>query len=283
MTTLRTLTAIRYVVPLREGGSLPAVVEVSDGNSTELVVVKFKGAGQGAKALIAELVVGLMARHLELPVPELALVRMDSSFGRTERDPEIQDILKGSVGLNVGMLYLDGAFNYNPVSNSDFISSRLAADIVWLDAFTTNIDRTARNPNLMIHDRRPWLIDHGAALFFHHDWPSVNDQKSIQPFAQIADHVLLSRAGDIAEADTRLSERLSSDAIRSIVGSVPEELLMHAPEGTSPAFANARANREAYVSYLTSRLNGERHFVIEAVKAQVARRNELPRMPSYRR
>ncbi len=281
---MRTLTATRYAVPLREGGSLPAVVEGSDGDKgIELFVTKFKGAGQGAKALVAEVIVGEIARLLELPVPELALLDLGEGFGRTERDPEIQDILKASVGLNVGMKYLDGAFNFNPLSCAEFVSPELAADIVWLDGFTTNIDRTIRNPNLMVHERKLWLIDHGAALYFHHDWSSVNSEKAQTPFAMIKQHVLLPLAGDILAADSRLSKRLDVDAIRDVVASIPDELLMHAPEGTTPPFPSAEENRQAYVAYFAARLTGSRQFVSEAAQAQAAVTSKNSETLQYRR
>src|SRR5919204_1503955 len=158
------VTATRYVQPLREGGSLPAVVDTEDG----LYVVKFRGAGQGPKALVAELIVGLLAERLDRPVPQLALVHLPAAFGGSEPDPEIQDLLRGSHGLNVGLRYLDGAFNFDPAAAGDVITSGFAARVVWLDALVTNPDRTHRNPNLLVWDRRPWLIDHGAALYVHH-------------------------------------------------------------------------------------------------------------------
>src|SRR5437773_11403859 len=163
---LATLAALRYVQPLREGGSLPAIVDTDDG----LFVVKFRGAGQGPRALVAELIAGLLARELGLPVPDLALVDVDAVFGRTEPDPEIQDLLRASHGINVGMRYLDSAFNYDGLAACEFIDDAFAADVVWFDALLTNPDRTHRNPNLMICNRKAYLIDHGAALYAHHDW-----------------------------------------------------------------------------------------------------------------
>ena len=167
--------ASRYVQPLREGGSLPAVVDTEEGG---LFVVKFRGAGQGAKVLVAELIVGLLAQSLGLPVPELALVDVSDRFGRSEPDPEIQELLRRSHGTNVGLRYLEGAFNFDQSAAGDLISPELAARIVWLDAYTTNPDRTAHNPNLLVCQRRPWLIDHGAALYAHHDWASVDDART---------------------------------------------------------------------------------------------------------
>ena len=160
------VTATRYVQPLREGGSLPAVVDTDDG----LYVVKFRGAGQGPKALVAELLVGLIARLLGLPVPPLALVDLPAPFGRSEPDPEIQDLLRASHGVNVGLRYLDGAFNFDCTAAADLVTAEFASRLVWLDALVTNPDRTHRNPNLLAWQRRLWLIDHGAALYAHHDW-----------------------------------------------------------------------------------------------------------------
>jgi hypothetical protein len=276
---LHTYTATRYIVPLREGGSLPAVLDTEEGGH---YVAKFRGAGQGSKALIAEIIVGLIGISLGLPVPELALIHLDESFGRTERDPEIQDILKGSRGMNVGLRYLAGAFNYDPVAVTE-IDPDLAAETVWLDAFTTNIDRTPRNPNILFRDGRLWLIDHGAALYFHHDWGGVTDERIDTPFAPIRDHVLLPFAGDIGAADARLSQRLNDDLLRHIIEAIPDELLMDAPSGTRPSFASAEENREAYYNYLHRRLRGPRSFVEEAIRARQMRRSEKARPQSYRR
>lgn len=265
---LKIYPATRYVVPLREGGSLPAVVDTEDGG---LFVVKFRGAGQGAKALLAEILVAGLGRTLGLPVPEVALVELDDSFGRTERDPEIQDILRGSRGTNFGMRYLEGAFNYDPAS--DEVEAELAADIVWLDAFVTNVDRTANNPNLMWSGDRVWLIDHGASLYFHHNWPTVDDASARNVFTNVKDHVLLGMASDLTEADERLSARLTDDILAAIVNRLPESLLMDAPEGQAPAFATAEENREAYRLYLSARLKAPRPFLETAVQAREERRS----------
>lgn len=278
--TLPTHTAVRYVVPLREGGSLPAVLETEHG---ALFVAKFRGAGQGAKALLAELIVGLLARHLGLPVPDLAVLHLDASFGRTERDPEIQDILKGSRGLNVGLRYLDGAFNYDPLAAPAFVSPEFAADLVWLDAFVTNIDRTPRNPNLLLWQRQVWLIDHGAALYFHHNWEAVDAERAKAPFPPIQNHVLLPLAGNLEEADVRMTSRLDADVIRHLLALLPDELLMDTPEGRTPAFPNAEANRAAYLGYLTTRLQAPRAFLQEALHAQEALRGKAPQPLPYRR
>src|SRR5690606_7202920 len=198
------VTAKRYVQPLREGGSLPAVVDTEDG----LYVVKFRGAGQGPKALVAELIVAGIARALELPVPDIALVDVPPPFGRSEPDPEIQDLLRASHGTNFGIRYLDGAFNFELGAAGHLVSPELATRIVWLDALTTNPDRTHRNPNLLVWQGTPWLIDHGAALYAHHDWSRVDEARTRAPFPLIADHVLLTTAEDPRTVDSDLAEQL---------------------------------------------------------------------------
>lgn len=280
MPELPTPAAARYALPLREGGSLPAIVETDGG---DLFVVKFRGAGQGARALVAELIVGRIAQRLGLPVPELALVHLDEGFGRTEPDPEIQDILRGSRGPNVGLRYLDGAFTYDPVAVADLVPPERAAEIVWLDALATNIDRTARNPNLLVWEDDLWLIDHGAALYFHHDWPSVDDAKARLPFAPIRDHVLLPRATSLDAADERLAPLLSEEALRSFLAEVPDALLMDAPEGRTPPFDSPGANRRAYLDYFRTRLAGPRAFAAEAERARRAVQSEAPEPLRYRR
>ncbi len=264
---LPTYNATRYVVPLKEGSSLPAILDTEDAG---LFVAKFRGAGQGARALLAEFIVGLLAQHVGLPVPDIALIYLDAAFGRTEADPEIQDILKGSRGLNVGLRYLEGAFTFDPVAVASFITPEQAADVVWFDAYTTNIDRTPRNPNLMFWDRRLWLIDHGAALYFHHDWESVDEARAQTPFSLVKDHVLLPLAGDLEAADARMRQRLDDDVLRRTLALTPEELLMDAPQGQQPPFASAEANREAYFNYLSQRLHGPRAFVEEAIRAKAS-------------
>jgi hypothetical protein len=248
---------------------------VVDTEKGGLFVVKFRGAGQGAKVLVAELIVGGLALHLGLPTPELALVEISSRFGRTEPDPEIQELLRRSHGTNVGLRYLQGAFNFDPSAAGDLISPELAASIVWLDALTTNPDRTHRNPNLMICDRGPWLIDHGAALYAHHDWSSVDEARTRTPFALIRSHVLLAGAGDLAEADAALASQLSRDAIHEIVSTVPDELLMDEEAGTGD-FSSADAARDRYERYLVERLAARAVWVAEAASAQEQLRLEPP-------
>src|SRR5450759_4580049 len=271
--------ASRYVQPLREGGSLPAVVDTEDGG---LYVVKFRGAGQGAKVLIAELIVGGLALALGLPTPDLALVDISTRFGRSEPDPEIQELLRRSHGTNVGLRYLEGAFNFDPSAAGELVSPELAAQTVWLDALTTNPDRTHRNPNLMIWQRRPWLIDHGAALYAHHDWSSVDDARTRSPFQLIRSHVLLAVAGDLAAPDGASADRLSADAIAEVVATVPDDLLMD-PVAGSGDFPSAEAARARYRQYLTGRLAARSIWLAEATAAQEQLRIEAPQHLEARR
>ncbi len=275
---LATHHATRYLTPLREGGSMPAVLATEDG---DLFVTKFRGAGQGAKALVAEIIVGELARHVGLPVPELALIEVNASFGRTERDPEIQDILRGSQGVNVGMRYLDGALNFDIAA--DTVDPALAARVVWLDALTCNLDRTARNTNLMIHNDALWLIDHGAALYFHHDWSRVDEKTARSPFAPITDHVLLPVAGDLAATDAALAEMVGDDDLSRILDAVPDTLLMDAPTGVAAPFASAYDNRQAYQRYFHERLTAPRAFVDKAIEAQKAVGQQPHKPLGYRR
>ena len=254
------LAGSRYVVPLREGGSLPAVVDTDDDGS---FVVKFRGAGQGPKALIAEALAALVAVALDLPVPRPAIVDLADGFGRGEPDPEIQDVLRGSVGANFGLEYLPGALAFDPAVDGALVPPDLAARIVWLDALVTNVDRTARNTNMLVSNNRVWLIDHGAALFVHHRWAGWQ-QRIQSPFPQIADHVLLPLAGDLAAADAELRPRLTAALIDGIVGQVPAEWL-----GPEDEFVDADAQRAAYRTYLVERLHGPRAWLAEAQAAQL--------------
>jgi len=263
----------RYVVPLREGGSLPAVVDTDADGS---FVVKFRGAGQGPKALVAEALVALIGRALGLPVPRPAIVDLEDGFGRGEPDPEIQDILRGSVGANFGLEFLHAALAFDPAVDAALVSPELGAEIVWLDAFVTNVDRTPRNTNLLVCGQQVWLIDHGAALFFHHRW-SGWQQRIHSPFTQIAEHVLLSRAGDLEAADARLRARLDSAQLARIVDSVPEEWL-----GEEAEFASADEIRAAYCTYLAERLNGPRPWLAEALAAQERGPTRLQRRMTHR-
>ena len=252
MTAPRSVTATRYVTPLREGGSMPGLVEADDDG---LYVLKFRGAGQGPKALAAELVAGEVARALGLPVPELVFAELDPALGAAEPDPEIQDLIAASGGRNVGMDFLPGALTYNPAAGPA-PDPDLAAEIVWLDAFTTNVDRSPQNPNLLLWHDRIWLIDHGAALYLQHAW-EVPVESALRPFPSIRNHVLLPCAGDIPAADARLAPRLDDGTVERIAALVPDEWF--APQ-----------DRGAYVAYLTRRLAGPRGFAAEAEEARRA-------------
>jgi len=276
--SLPTFAATRYLLPLREGGSLPAVVDTQDGGR---FVVKFRGAGQGAKALVAEVIVARLAVALELSVPELALVEIGAEFGRAEPDPEIQDILTASRGLNLGMRYLEGALNYDTQAAGGLVETRMAEDLVWLDALTTNPDRSAKNPNLMVSDGRVWAIDHGAALYAHHAWAKVDELRTRSPFAAIASHVLLGQAKDLRAADQRNRERLGEAVLRDALAKIPSAWLMDDVGGLE--FASAELARERYLSYLLMRLEEPRSFVDEAVRAQAKLANTPPQRLSSRR
>ena len=276
--TLATHIATRYVQPLREGGSLPAVVDTRDGG---MFVVKFRGAGQGVKALVAEIIVGLLAKEAELPTPEIALIDIPDSFGRSEPDPEIQDLLRASHGINFGARYLDGAFNFDGNAASELISPELAAKIVWFDAFVSNPDRTHRNPNLMVCGRKPFLIDHGAALYAQHDWPSVDETRTRAPFPLIRDHVLLAMSGDIREADSELASRMSDEVIENVMNAVPDDLLE--TEALRADFRTSQEARERYRDYLATRVRTPRAFVEEIIAArEIADRTPLLRVHSRR-
>ena len=255
---MRTIAATRYVTPLREGGSLPAIVE---GDDDGLYVLKFRGAGQGAKALVAELVAGELARALGLPVPEIVLVDLDAELARTEPDPEIQHLIRASDGLNLTLDYLPGSITFDPVVEKP--DADLASEIVWFDAFVSNVDRTARNTNLLVWHRRLWLIDHGAALYFHHDWDGYL-ARATDPFARIRDHVLLPFASALRDADARLGARLSRMVIERILQQVPDAWL-----GADAPFANPAAHRAAYADYLCRRLEAPHAFLEEALRARV--------------
>jgi hypothetical protein len=249
---LRTVTATRYVTPLREGGSLPAIVE---GDDDGLYVLKFRGAGQGAKALVAEVIAGELARALGLRVPEIVLTELDADMARTEPDPEIQELIRASAGLNVALDYLPGSVMFDPVVEKP--APDLASSIVWFDAYVTNIDRTPKNVNLLTWHRNLWLIDHGAALYFHHA-DGGYAQRVGDRFPMVKQHVLLPFASGIAGADKRLAPALTPGAIRDIVEAVPE------------AWLAGGLARDAYADYLTRRLAGPRPFVEEAIRAHDA-------------
>lgn len=277
MIQLPQLCARRYLQPLREGGSLPAVVETEDG----LYVAKFRGAGHGPLALIAELVVGLLAKELRMRIPEMALIDVPPGFGSDQPDPEIRELLEASQGTNIGLRYLDGAFNFDPNAAGDLVSPREAAKIVWLDAFVSNPDRTVRNPNLMVWNRRLWLIDHGSALYAHHAWSRVDQVRTRGAFPLIRDHILLCDAEDLETTDARLSGTLTPHRLSEILAAVPQVLLMDPL--TRGGFSSAGGARARYVRYLAERLETPRAWVEEAVRAQRARRVAPKRRLDVRR
>jgi len=254
---MRTVNAARYVTPLREGGSLPAIIEADDDG---MYVLKFRGAGQGTKALIAELISGELARAAGLLVPELVFVNLDPEIAKTEPDPEIQDLIRASGGLNLGLDYLPGSVMFDAVAEKP--DADLASRIVWFDAYVTNVDRTPRNANMLMWHRKLWLIDHGASLYFHHAWTDM-DQRSKDPFTLIKHHILLPFASAIEDADKTMTAAIDEKVIRRIVHLVPDEWM----EGDSPFSTNAE-NRQAYVDYLTRRLDEPRNFVEEAMRAR---------------
>jgi hypothetical protein len=258
MASIRTVTATRYVTPLRQGGSLPAIVEADDDG---LYVVKFRGAAQGVRSLVAELIAGEIARALELLVPELVYVELDPVLARSEPDPEIQELIVKSAGLNVGLDYLPGAIGYHPLTSPP--DADIASAVVWLDAYVTNVDRTVRNPNLLLWHQRIWLIDHGAALYFHYSWDGSPD-RARDPFPQISRHVLLPYASDVGAADADAVARLRPDVLRAIVDLVPDGWL------DEPRFATPAEHRDAYVRYLTERLVGPRPFLETIEQARAA-------------
>jgi hypothetical protein len=255
---LRTLTVTRYVTPLREGGSLPAIVEANDDG---LYVLKFRGAGQGAKALIAELVAGELGRALGLPVPEIVLMELDPVLGRSEPDYEIRSLIKASAGLNLALDYLPGALAFNPL-DAGKLDPLLTSSIVWFDAYVTNVDRTPRNTNMLFWHRRLMLIDHGSSLYFHH---SSGDflSRSRSPFSPIKEHVLLAAASALEEADVLLKGLLTPEVIQQTISMIPAGWL-----NSDPFFANRDALREAYQAYLLDRLAASRYFVEEALHAR---------------
>ena len=260
---IRTVTATRYITPLREGGSLPAIVEADDDG---LYVLKFVGAGQGPRALIAELVAGEIGRALGLAVPEIVFAHVDAELARTEPDPEIQDLirastdlLKGSAGLNLALDYLPGSVTFDPLMLK--VAPELASRIVWFDAFVTNLDRTPRNTNLLVWHGKLWLIDHGAALYFHHDWRDYVD-RAASPFALIKDHVLLPFASELERVDAAMAATLTPQTLADIVGLIPDAWLMD-----EPSFTTKAEHRTAYLNYLQRRLDAPRAFATEAARA----------------
>ncbi|MEJ5995488.1 HipA family kinase [Pedobacter sp. Du54] len=253
---LRTVNVIRYVTPLREGGSMPAIAEADDGF---LYVLKFRGAGQGQKALISEVIGGELARIAGLNVPELVFAQLDEAFGRTEPDEEIQDLLKASVGLNLALHYLSEAITYDPTVVK--IAAHLASKIVWLDCLLTNMDRTARNTNMLFWHKELWLIDHGASLYFHHSWQNWEEQ-AVRPFLLVKDHVLLPQASELDAADAELRQLFSPQVIDAVLAAVPDKWL------NEDIFPNSSAQRDAYAKFLNTRIANSSTFVKEAQNAR---------------
>ena len=256
MRLLETVRVTRYVTPLREGGSLPAIVEADDDG---LYVLKFRGAGQGPLALVAELITGELARALGLPVPRLVLMELDGDMARTEPDPEISDLIRASAGLNLGLDFLPGSVMFDPtVTRPD---ADIASQIVWLDAFVSNVDRTARNTNLLLWHKRLWLIDHGASLYFHHSptWTADIAARARDPFAMIKEHVLLRFAGAAAlrQADELLSARVTPALLEDIVGMIPDAWLI-----------DLTTQRQDYARYLQARIAAPRAFAEEALRGR---------------
>ncbi len=253
---IRSVDVTRYITPLREGGSLPAIVEADD---DFLYVLKFRGAGQGVKSLIAELIGGEIARALGFKIPEIVFANVDPAFGRTEPDEEIQDLLKSSEGLNLALHYLSGAISFDPVVEK--VDALLASQIVWLDCFLTNVDRTARNTNMLMWHKELWLIDHGACLYFHHSWTNWKEA-AIKPFVQVKDHVLLPWASELKQVNESFSFILAPEKIQSIITAVPEEWL------TTDTEPDAKENRKVYEQFLTTRLQNSITFLNEAENAR---------------
>lgn len=248
---LRTVKATRYVTPLREGGSLPAIIEADDDG---LYVLKFRGAGQGAKALVAELLAGEIGRVLGLRVPEIVFVKLDATLARTEPDPEIQDLIRASDGLNLALDYLPGSIMFDALIEKP--SANSASKTVWFDALTANVDRTPRNANMLWWHQDLWLIDHGAAFFYHHNWDNFSGN-SRNPFKQIKDHILLPFAAEIEKADAELNAKLTPEILREIVALIPDEWL-----------ENPNEQRKIYLEFLNERLAAPREFVKEAYNAR---------------
>ena len=251
------MVATRYVTPLREGGSLPAIVEADDDG---MYVLKFRGAGQGPKALIAELVAGEIARAAGLPVPEIVFVELDTELARTEPDPEIQTLIRASAGLNLALDYLPGAVTFDPIAEKP--DSELASSIVWFDAYVSNVDRTPRNSNILVWHRRLWLIDHGAALYFHHAWNNPLE-RSHDPFPHIKDHVLLPLAASLQEIQAKMLRRITQEVIESTVKLIPDSWL----DGDS-SLDGSHQQRHLYTEYLVRRLEPPHTFLEEAIRAR---------------
>ncbi|HKO56727.1 MAG TPA: HipA family kinase [Thermoanaerobaculia bacterium] len=259
---MRTIQATEYVTPLREGGSLPAIVAGDDDGT---YVLKFRGAGQGVRALIAELVSGELGRTLGLPVPEIVFAELDPRMAKTEPDPEIQDLLRRSEGLNLALDYLPGSITFDPlVARPMEGKERLASAIVWFDALVGNVDRTAKNTNLLVWHRNLWMIDHGATLIFHHAWDGYLE-RARAPYRQLGEHVLLPWATEVAAVDEELAAKLTEAAIADVLALIPDEWL-----GDEPRFAASGDHRQAYKDYLLRRLEAPRNWVEDAAGARAS-------------
>ena len=254
---IRTVNVTQYLQPLREGGSLPAIVKADDGF---LYVLKFRGAGQGKKALISEFIGGELARAMNLKVPELVFMNLDDSFSKTEPDEEIQDLLKFSVGLNLGLHFLSNAITYDPLVSD--VDSLTASKVVLLDSLISNIDRTAKNTNLLNWNKELWIIDNGASLYFHHNWETWENHLT-RTFPLIKDHVLLSKATSLKEASSEIKQLINADVIHEIIANIPEDWLLS--EGD---FLNPAEMRAAYISFLNTKLLLIDKLVKEAADAR---------------
>lgn len=259
MIDLRSINVTRYITPLREGGSLPALAEADDDYK---YVVKFRGSGHGTKALVSELLGGLIAKRLGLKLPELVFINLDEAFGRTEGDEEIQDLLKGSQGLNLGLHFLSPAFTFDSAVTE--IDPLLASKIVWLDAYITNIDRTVKNTNMLIFHKELWLIDHGASFYFHHTWDNW-EKSALSPFPYAKDHVLIKYASKLQEVDKEFKELLDNKTINEIVDTIPSDWLNWSNEQESVADI-----RNVYSQFMTIRRDNSNLFVKEAENARNA-------------
>jgi hypothetical protein len=258
---LRTVSATRYVTPLREGGSLPGIVEADD---LGMYVVKFRGAGQGPLALVAELIAGEIGRALGLAVPELVLIDVDPALGRNEPDQEVRELLLASAGLNLALDYLPGSIMFDAAAKT-VIDPKVASTAVWFDAFVTNVDRTARNPNLLWWHKALYFIDHGASLYFHHDWRNL-EAKALSSFPAIRDHVLLPNANLVESVDPALRQRLEGTVLHDILEQVPDAWLLPEPDANT-----AGDKRRGYLTYFERRRDGADHFVQEVLRARALR------------
>lgn len=254
---LRTVNVTRYITPLREGGSLPALTEADDGFK---YVLKFRGGGHGTKALVSELIGGMVAKTIGMQIPELVFINLDEAFGRSEGDEEVQDLLQASRGLNLGLHFLSGALAFDPLINS--VEPELASKIVWMDALLTNIDRTVRNTNLLMWHKELWLIDHGSTLYFHHSWENW-EKYALSPFPQIKDHVLLPQASMLDKADRELKKVLTKDKITDIVNLIPDSWLNWSNEHET-----VEDIRRVYSNFLITRIENSENFLKGAQDAR---------------